>query len=212
MFTRNTTIICFLVMAISVLSALSFVAYAGSATDYDCIVYKCRIDYPCPIPDDRWEEDEYICENGGLICQDYPVPGLPAECPPYRVCFFNTKGFYRTTYRCTTSHSGEWPRCTPRTVSHELTFLKHGESTGKLTEVIEEAQLGGIGQRRGIICVTGDATLSLFLCPVPDWFRDQIQEKIDEWVDTGMVETDSCWFECTEDGCVKHSYNECKDL
>ena len=203
MFARIISPVVIIVICILIIADTSGVALAGSALDYDCIVYRCRNDYLNPIPDDRWDEDDFICDNGGLMCQDYVIPGAPEGCPPLRVCFFHSKGYYKTTYQCTTSQTSEWPPCPNGTVSHSiLYFLDAGESTGDLIETIEEV---GYGQRRGILCVALPPSPDI-VCVIPDWFMDELVELIDDWVLNGYVETKTYYFACTEEGCVKHDF------
>lgn len=186
-----------------ILAMASIPARAGSATDYDCIVYKCITSEDNPIPREYYRDDQYICEHGGAMCEEFPVPGAPEDCPPIRVCFFDSTGYTKTTYHCTTDHLGEWPLCPNAERSHYImAFLNSGESVGPLTETIRPTISPEYRIRRAITCAQG-SEYTVLVCPIPEWLMELIESKKEAWEQGGEVETHTYVFTCTEEGCQK---------
>ncbi len=180
---------------------ISSILLCSDAHAYDCLVYECRKDYVSPIPDDRWDDNDYICANGGAACHDYSVPGAPDECPPVRVCFVGKNGFWKTTWHCTSSEPPIYACKSPRAFIH----LDIGDSTGDLTESILVETIGGPGARKGVICF--EEPPQAYNCEIPDWFMNEIQDKVDDWEQNGYVETNHYSFECTAEGCEKYDFS-----
>lgn len=205
MFASKTPAYLSVLTILTIILGVAYISPVFADDDFDCMVYICRNDYLNPIPSWLWNNDAYICENGGAMCESYPIPGAPPECPPVKICFFHSRGYWRNTYRCTDFYElGPYPPCPNGTVSHEITHYLHvGESTGMISETIVET---GFGRRRGIICIDEPIGPTPYDCTIPDWFMDLLTEKTEDWEQNGYVETDSIWFECTEEGCNRCSF------
>ncbi len=170
--------------------------------DADCVVFRCRGDRANEIPQQYWYNDAYICENGGANCELYPIPGAPAECDPVKVCYFDSIGYIKTTWQCTTDTSGTIPECTFGHFDRAVILLHTGESTGQLDDVISSSISPASRVRRAIICLA-PVLPAIYDCSWPQSFTDWIHDRQTDWVNNGEVASHSYYFHCTEGGCVK---------